>query len=183
MNPHLGLLFSSKLKYNRIVHEIVTIIAKYFIALAVLLAVIVWFKVSTAEKKRFIVLAILGAIFSLVLAKIGNKIYSDPRPFVAGHFTPYFSHAADNGFPSDHTLLTSFLAFTTWRFSRKAGLAIFFIALLVGLSRVIAGVHHLVDIIGSVVFAFIGVWLADLIVSQVVKQKPTYQTPERRSEV
>jgi len=152
-------------------HEIVIIIAKYFIVLAALLAVVVWLKVSPPEKKRFLAVAILGAILSLALAKVGNKLYSDPRPFVVGHFTPYFNHSADNGFPSDHTLLASFLAFTTWRFSRKAGLATFVIALLVGLSRVIAGVHHLLDIAGSIAFAFLGVWLANLVVNAVLKSK------------
>ena len=164
------------------VHEVVTIIAKYFIVLAALLAAAVWLKVTGTEKKRFIALAIVGAIFSLVLAKLGSKLHSDPRPFVVGHFTPYFSHGADNGFPSDHTLLTSFLAFTTWRFSRKAGITILFIAILVGLSRVIAGVHHLQDIIGSMVFAFIGVWLADLLISRFMKPKPVYQAPQHRTE-
>lgn len=155
-------------------HEIVIVIAKYFILLSALGAAIVWFKVSAPEKKRFILLAVLGAIFSLALAKIGNKLYTDPRPFVVGHFTPYFAHSADNGFPSDHTLLASFIAFATWRFSKKAGYALLVVALLIGLSRVVAGVHHLVDIIGSVVFAFIGVWLASPAVNAWYKPKQSY---------
>lgn len=161
-------------------HEIVIIVAKYFIVLAALLALVIWLKVDTPEKKRFIVLAVIGAVFSLVLAKIGSKLYNDPRPFVAGHFRPYFSHAPDNGFPSDHTLFTSFLAFTTWRFSRKAGVTILIIALLVGLSRVIAGVHHLADIAGSIVFAFAGVWLANVLVNMWAP-KQIYKTPERQN--
>lgn len=159
-------------------HEVVIVIAKYFIVLSVLLTVAMWFRVSTPEKKRFILLAVLGAIFSLVLAKVGSKLYSDPRPFVVGHFTPYFSHANDNGFPSDHTLFTSFLAFTTWHFSKKAGWILLAIAVLVGLSRVIAGVHHIVDIVGSIVFAFIGVWLAGLVVKAILKTKATASTQE-----
>lgn len=154
-------------------HDAITFVAKYFLLLSLMGALVVWLKVSTAEKKRFIVLAVLGAIFSLLLAKVASKLYYDPRPFVAGHFTPYFSHSTDNGFPSDHTLLASFLAFTTWRFSRKAGWAMLLIAVLIGLSRVVAGVHHLLDIVGSIVFAFIGVWLAALAVRRLMKtQQP-----------
>ena len=163
-------------------HEIVIIVAKYFIALAVLVTVVVWLKASRPEKKRFIVLALLGAIFSLVLAKVASKLYYDPRPFVTGHFTPYFSHSNDNGFPSDHTLLASFLAFTVWRFSRKAGIALLIIAILIGLSRVVAGVHHLLDIAGSLAFAFLGVWLGGLLVGRFIKAKPVYQVPERHIE-
>lgn len=158
-------------------HETVIIIAKYFIVLAVLIAFAVWLRVSTPQKKRFIVLAVLGGIFSLALAKLGSKLYSDPRPFVAGHFTPYFSHAPDNGFPSDHTLLTSFLAFTTWRFSRLSGTAVLALAVLIGASRVIAGVHHWLDIAGSIVIAFIGVWLASLIANRLFKPAPLTPPP------
>lgn len=161
-------------------HETVIIIAKYFIVLAVLIAFAVWLRVSTPQKKRFIVLAVLGGIFSLALAKLGSKLYSDPRPFVAGHFTPYFSHAPDNGFPSDHTLLTSFLAFTTWRFSRLSGTAVLALAVLIGASRVIAGVHHWLDIAGSIVIAFIGVWLAGLLVNRFLKPKTTIPAPTEK---
>lgn len=157
-------------------HAVVTFVAKYFILLSMLGALAVWLKVSTPQKKRFIALAVLGAIFSLALAKIANKLYYDPRPFVAGHFTPYFSHSADNGFPSDHTLFASFLAFTTWRFSPKAGWILLVIAILIGLSRVVAGVHHLADIAGSVILAFIGVWIANLIVN--AGSKKTDATPQ-----
>ena len=154
-------------------HEAVIVIAKYFIALSVLLTLYIWLKLSTPEKKRFLLLAILGAILSILLAKVGSKLYSDPRPFVTGHFTPYFAHANDNGFPSDHTLFASFLAFLTWHFSRKAGIALFVLALLIGLSRVIAGVHHLIDILGAVVFALVGVWLASLVVRRLSSRTAT----------
>lgn len=153
-------------------HDVVTFVAKYFILLSVAGTLLVWLKVSTAEKKRFILLAFVAAVFTLVLAKAASHLYYDPRPFVAGHFTPYFSHAADNGFPSDHTLLASFLAFTTWVYSRKAGVALFVLAILIGASRVIAGVHHPLDIVGSVVFAFVGVWLASRLVRRPLPQAP-----------
>lgn len=141
-------------------HGIVTFFAKYFIVLSVLGALAVWLRHGKRQKIRFILLAIFGGIITLILAKIGSHVYYDTRPFVAGHFTPYFSHGADNGFPSDHTLLASFLAFLSWQYSRKAGIVLLVIAVLIGLSRVIAGVHHLTDVIGSIIFALIGVLIA-----------------------
>jgi len=141
-------------------HEVVTFIAKYFLVLSVIGAIWVWWRLTFNQKKQFIALAVAGAIFSLILAEIGKHLHSDPRPFVVGHFTPYFPHGNDNGFPSDHTLLTAFLAFTVWRYSKRAGWALLGVSVLVGLCRMIAGVHHLQDIIGSIIFAWIGVWLA-----------------------
>lgn len=141
-------------------HSVVTFVAKYFIVLSVLGAGFIWWRLKNDEKKQFIAFAVLGAILTLILAKIGSHVHSDPRPFVVGHFTPYFPHGADNGFPSDHTLLASFLAFTVWRYHRRAGVYLLILAILIGLSRVIAGIHHVQDIVGSIVFALIGTWIA-----------------------
>lgn len=144
-------------------HSLVILIAKDFIVLPVLIAAYVWLRLESHAKRRFLILVVGGAIGSVLLAKIGSKLFYDPRPFVAGHFQPYFSHSADNGFPSDHTLLASFLAFVTLRFSRFWGGIALAIAILIGLTRVVAGVHHLVDILGSIICA----GLAVLIVNQL----------------
>lgn len=160
-------------------HELVIIIAKYFVLISIIMTAYVWWKLPTfSEKKRFVAEAILAAALSLVIAKIGSKLYNDPRPFVVGHFTPYFSHANDNGFPSDHTLFTSFMAFLVWRYNRAFGYGLLVIAALVGLSRVIAGVHHLVDIIGAFVCSLIGVALAAVIVKAVLGRKKVAPEPE-----
>lgn len=161
-----------------VVHELVIVVAKYFVGLSVLGAFIVWLRLALPEKKQFIVFAIVAAALSLVLAKIGNKLYYDPRPFVAGHFTPYIPHAADNGFPSDHTLFASFLAFTSWRYSRKAGITLFALAILIGASRVIAGVHHWADIAGSIVAAAIGTTLAYWLTRRLGTRQPKTSAPE-----
>lgn len=154
-------------------HELVIIIAKYFLLISLVISLVIWLKLVRNDKRKFILQAILGAILTLALAKLGSKLFYDPRPFVVGHFTPYFSHSADNGFPSDHTLLTSFLAILVFNYNRQAGIGLFVVALAVGLSRVVAGVHHLADIIGSIVFAIIGyyvaVWLIGLILNRINK--------------
>lgn len=152
-------------------HETIIIIAKYFIGLSALVALAVWLKLSLAQKKRFVLVSIAGGGLSLGLAKIGAKLYYDTRPFVTSHLTPYFSHAADNGFPSDHTLLASFLGFIVWRYNRRAGSLLLGLAVLIGLSRVIAGVHHLSDIVGSFIFAFIGAWLANGLIRYLIKTR------------
>lgn len=148
-------------------HTIVIIIAKYFIVLSPLLLAYVWLRLPRSEKRQAILIGIIGAVITMGLALIGKKLFNDPRPFVAGHFTPYFPHSAGNGFPSDHTLLAGFVASLTLLYSKRFGVLAFVIALLIGVSRVIAGVHHIVDIIGSLVFAGLGVWLAWLITKRL----------------
>ena len=136
-------------------HEIIILIAKYFIILSALGFLYVLYKIPRNEKFNFILVAALGGIFSLVLAKLASHFILDPRPFVQGHFSPLISHAADNGFPSDHTLLAAFLAFVTFTKSRKIGGILLLIALLIGLARMAAGIHHSWDILGSFVITFL----------------------------
>ncbi len=154
-------------------HEIVIVIAKYFIVLAALIALVVWLKLGKLAKQQFILIAFVGAILALIFAKTGSWLYYNPRPFVVGHFIPYFAHGNDNGFPSDHTLLASFIAYVVFKYNRKAGIALFALALAIGLSRVIAGVHHLIDIIGSCVFSLIAFYIANLLVSRYAHFKDT----------
>jgi len=95
------------------------------------------------------VLVIGGVAFLLSL--LANRFIQDPRPFVAGRFTPLIPSSTDNGFPSDHVLLLSAAAAVTMVVSPAAGLLGAVGAVLVGLARVYAGVHHLADIAGSLV--------------------------------
>ncbi|HSW74782.1 MAG TPA: phosphatase PAP2 family protein [Candidatus Saccharimonadales bacterium] len=152
-------------------HELVILIAKYLIGASVLVVALFFFTLSQPKKKRFVVQAVLGAIIAVVLAKVGSKLYNNPRPFVVGHFTPYFNHGNDNGFPSDHTLLSSFLGFLVLCYNRKVGAVLLVFAVLIGLARMKAGVHHGVDILGAFAFAAAGAWLAFLATKRVKTSK------------
>jgi undecaprenyl-diphosphatase len=152
-------------------HEAVIFVAKYFILIPVIVAAVVWLRLPAKEKLRFAVLAVLGAAIAYGLAKLGSALFYNPRPFVAGHFTPYFAHGADNGFPSDHTLLAGALAALVFSRNRRWGWLLFAVALLIGLSRVIAGVHHLIDILGAIAFGCAGMWLASVLVGRLWPQR------------
>ena len=67
------------------------------------------------------------------------------------------SHAADNGFPSDHALLTAFLGFTMLLYSKRVGIFLLVIALIVSWARVAAHIHNPRDIVGSFVIAAVSV--------------------------
>ena len=154
--------------------ETVTFIAQYFVFLSAFLALWVFATQPPSKKKNFILVGLLGAVLTLLFAKIGNYLYYDPRPFVAGDFTPYFAHASDNGFPSEHTLLAAFLTFLAFGYSKRLGWVLLFLALLTGMARVKAGVHHSIDVLGSFAFAAVGVWLAGALTAKLSRQKPTY---------
>lgn len=154
-----------------LMHEIIILVAKYFIVLSAVGFLYVLYRIPRSEKVNFIILAVLGGILSLVIAKLASHFINDPRPFVQGHFTPWISHATDNGFPSDHTLLAAFLAWISLTKSRKIGGILLVVALLIGLARMAAGVHHSWDILGSFVIAAIGCLIAYYAVQLVAAPK------------
>jgi undecaprenyl-diphosphatase len=77
--------------------------------------------------------------------------------------TPYFSSSTDNGFPSDHTAFSAVIALAVCAFSRKIGIGLIVLALVIGSARVIAGVHHGQDIIGGFLLGALGVGLGWLV--------------------
>ncbi len=128
--------------------------AKY--AYLIIVVVALWYVYQQPKERRYRMLlcTLLALPISYVVAKIGSIFYFDPRPFVVESFTPLLPHVADNGFPSDHTLLSAAIASVVYFFNRKLGIFLFILALLVGVSRVAAGIHHVVDILGSLGIAF-----------------------------
>lgn len=106
------------------------------------------------HRKRWRMLLVAAAIIggvALVLSLVANRLVQDPRPFVVGGFKPMIPSSMDNGFPSDHVLLLAATAAVTMVASLGAGLLGLLGAMLVGLARVHVGVHHLADVIGSLV--------------------------------
>ena len=108
-------------------------------------------------QKRMALFAIPAGLLTYLLGLIGNVLYYDPRPFVVGHFTPLIRHAANNGFPSDHTLLVAALAAVGMYWNKWLGIALWAIAILVAISRVYVGVHHPIDVLASITFALVAV--------------------------
>lgn len=144
-------------------NEIIKIVASDFIIIPVIMATVVFFMLKTREQRvKYVAVLIIGAVLALIFARIGGAIINDPRPFVANPHTHHalISHSRDNGFPSDHTLLSSFLGFAMLPFAPAFGVVGLILALLIGAARVMANVHHPLDIIGSFAFSAAAVAIA-----------------------
>lgn len=122
----------------------VAILLFYFIHL--------WLQQKATFLSRFKLIAVTFPLIFLASRIAGYYIY-DPRPFVLQHIHSLITHAADNGFPSDHMLLTTAIASAVFAYNRKLGVLLFVSALIVGVARVLALVHQPIDIIGSILIA------------------------------
>lgn len=127
-----------------------------YLYLAIVFAALAYiFRQPKELRWKIALCAVIALPLTYIVAKIASAFYYDPRPFVVGQFAPLLPHAADNGFPSDHALLSSAVAAVIFSFHRKLGLLLFMVAFLVGASRVFAGIHHFTDIFGSMIIAII----------------------------
>lgn len=136
----------------RALHCSIVVIAKYGLVFSAVVTLYVWLRLPRSQKWELIIWAALGGAVAAALVKLGGALYFDPRPFVTHHITPLFPHAADNGFPSDHTAASMFLAACVLCYSRRWGAVLIAMSLLIGASRVAAHVHSPIDILAGIVF-------------------------------
>ena len=131
------------------------IIAKYLIFFVVKIPILYFLIQKRNIQKRTLIFTVLNLALIFIVAKILSLLYYDPRPFVINHFAPLIPHAADNGFPSDHALLSFAVSFSIYIFNKKLGLLLMFFGILIGISRVYVGIHSPVDILGSFLISFL----------------------------
>lgn len=128
----------------------IVFLAEYLYLVIVLVAAAVFIYLPHRERKRILMLAAVVLPLAYVVARIAALFYFNPRPFVLDNTLPLVPHLPDNGFPSDHTLFAASIATVVFCFRRHIGIFLGALALLVGIGRVAAHVHHGVDVVGSV---------------------------------
>ncbi len=127
--------------------------ANYLYLVQLVIAAAWFLRQPRVRQAEVVAFAIVFFPLVVLLVEGVGLVYYDPRPFVVGHFTPLIAHSPDNGFPSDHSLLTSAVATLVAYFNFPLGLLLWVLALAVGASRVYAGIHHPIDVLGAYAFA------------------------------
>ena len=101
------------------------------------------------QKKKEILLSFFAGVVAYLVASILKIFVHTLRPFMA--FTNVHSLFPETGyaFPSGHATFFMALAVSLFFYHKKTGYIFMFFALLIGIARVIAGVHFPVDILGG----------------------------------
>lgn len=116
-------------------------------------------KEYSSDKKRFRqktkeIIIMLGSTFlAWVLVVITKKLFINPRPFILyPEINTLFIYGGEDSFPSGHAAFYGALAVSILAYHKKAGIIFALGAVLIGLSRVIAGVHFPLDIVMGFIF-------------------------------
>lgn len=136
----------------------------YFLVLGFIL--LIFFKKDWRSRLYYSSFASLSVIVSMSLAKIIQFFLGRPRPFAVLNFDPLISHAATPALPSGHAAFFFALAFSVFLISKKWGWVYLSAAVLMGVARVVAGVHWPLDIAAGFLVAalsfFVVKWLLAL---------------------
>ena len=130
----------------------------------VLLLLALWFAGESPETRARNQRGVLSAIASMFLGnlivKAMNLAFYRYRPFAFNEVTLLFYYPSDSSFPSNAACVGFAIATAVWLHNRTAGWISYLLALLLGVSRVVGGVHYPSDILGG---AVIGVTVAYLV--------------------
>lgn len=145
--------------------------AQYLYLLVVLLAVMWWWRQPT--DRRIPILTLVPVVFLLIyLARlIAGNLYYDPLPLESPDFPVVIPHPPGNGFPSDHTLLCSAIAFVATYYRSWFAVVLWFLTLFVAASRVYLGLHHVSDVLFSAVIAVSIGWIAWAVLLPIFKSR------------
>lgn len=144
--------------------DMIILCAEYLFLLAPILVVWTLWKKGAEEARLLLYRGMVVLVVGFLLAKAGGALYNEPRPFVLHHTQPLIAHVADNGFPSDHTLVAAGCGFLLLAFSMPAAGVALLAALIVGVSRVACGLHSPLDIGSSFLFAFVANGIASILI-------------------
>lgn len=156
--------------YDIGVDGFITFCAQYLIVVPILATGYLLYSLDAKTRKQYLILLVCGGVLTILLAIVGSYLFDNPRPFISDGVTPLFSSSLDNGFPSDHALLAAFLAFAALVYSRRLGIALLALAVIIGWARVAGGVHHAVDMLGSFVFAGVAVLAVKMALDKRLKK-------------
>ena len=146
--------------------EVITIFFATKLHIGVVLGGTLFFIFLTHSRRIvFAYRALIALPVAFVLGRMASFLISSPRPFVVENIQPLIAHIPDNGFPSEHTLLTATIAALVYIEHKGLGIVLGLLALCVGFARVRAKVHHGIDIVGSVFIASLAVFIVFRLVS------------------
>jgi len=127
---------------------------QYFLVAAFLL--LLYFSVYSKREKLtiFWVTAISVVVARLGLTEIIRFFYHRSRPFLAYQLHTLISEN-EWSFPSGHSTFFFAMATAIYLYNKKWGIGFFIAALLMNISRIVAGVHYPSDILGGMIVGIV----------------------------
>lgn len=113
---------------------------------------ILLFLVFTMDQR--IVSSIVKPLLVFLVVTIFRKVINRPRPYEALNIQPLFKHKKGESFPSRHTASAFIIALVCYSLYPVFGITLLVIASFVAITRVVAGVHYISDVIVAILISY-----------------------------
>jgi undecaprenyl-diphosphatase len=136
-----------------------------------MVASLILFLIFGRDKKqelKIILYAIASAVLArLVITELIRFFYYSPRPFMVYDFTPLI-YDFNSSFPSGHAAFFFALAMAIFLFRRKWRIVYFLGGIIIVLSRIMAGVHWPIDVLGGILVGISSALLIYYLISKIL---------------
>ena len=105
--------------------------------------------------KDLLLITIIKPLSAFLFVTIFRKIINRKRPYESMKIDPLIKHKKGESFPSRHAVSAMIIAFVCFDVNIYLGIFSLVIALLICMSRIMAGVHYISDVLISIIIAFI----------------------------
>ncbi|WHY85334.1 undecaprenyl-diphosphatase [Neobacillus novalis] len=147
-------------KEHASLNPIAIFMADYMIFVLALGMLVYWFT-QTNKNRMMVIQGGVAFVLAEVLGKIAGTMYYHNQPFAElPNVNQLISHAVDNAFPSDHSILFFSVCFSFWLVRKKEGWLWLVFACFVGVSRIWVGVHYPGDVLTGALFGIVAALVA-----------------------
>lgn len=116
--------------------------------------------------RKSLVVAFTAFVLSRgILTEIIRFLFPRQRPFLQHEATQYVAKGNEPSFPSGHAAAMFAIAFAIYFYNKSLGKWLLLISLLVGIARVMVGIHFPSDILGGLVVGLFSAWVVDKLIA------------------
>lgn len=98
---------------------------------------------------------LLIPLSTIILVEVIRHFVPRARPFEVHHFTPLIEHSTGKSFPSKHATSAMIIALSLYQISPLFSFIMIINALIVGLTRILSGIHFPSDVLGGYLLAIL----------------------------